>query len=500
MGSFASPDVTLALMRCTGYVDMLPTDTKMKRFSKLRCAVPVLVFAMALPALPSCGGAPDSARTAQRHLVRGDYPAATAAAERSIAKHPKDPTSWRVRIRSAMAQGELALAAEHYQEWKTLHGGHDRTTYRLMAVSTLWQGMQVPAPEIISRTIHIIASNNVEKLASEVRDALGNDSDLVAASAAVALLRSHPAAPHLATELLASASPRVRALVVAGIGKKIGRKALGDLLPALSDVDPLVRRAAVSAIASWKNKKDAARLISIAASDTDGQVRSRALRGLLAKGGDGVVALAQAALDDSYLGAQLAGLALLEKFSESDAIERAKVLVNQPHVGLAMRAAVILYKNDGVAQNQAIAKAFASPDWSSRAAALNTAAEVMSEADAAALAKQGLADVHEDVRIAAARLLIRLGDVDAGRKALARALGSNQLAPRLAAATELARMGDAAAIALLGQLARSGNAEQRQAALGAHKTAKVLSDGLVAALGDENIDVRLAAADALLFL
>lgn len=491
-------DVTLAPMPCTDLVDMLPTHKTMKRFSLIRCALPLLVLTLAMPSLPSCGGAPDSARTAQRHLVRGDYEAASAAADRSIEKHPKDPTSWRVRIRSAMAQGELALAAQHYQEWKTLRGDHDRTTYRLMAVSTLWQGMQVPAPEIKARTIGLVARHNVEKLASEVRDALGDDSDLVAASAAVALMRSHPAAPHLATELLQSGSAKVRALVVTGIGKKIGRKALGDLVPALTDADPIVRRAAVSAIASWKHKKDSARLMAMAKSDSDGQVRSRALRGLLAKGGDGVVALAQASLDDAYPGAQLAGLALLEKFSEPDAVARARELVASKNVGLAMRSAVILHKHEGTPQNAVIANAFASADWASRSAAMNTAAEVMSDVDAMAIAKRGLADVHEDVRIAAARLLIRLGDVEQGRSALTAALASNQLGPRLAAATELARLDDANAIALLGQLARSGNADQRKAALAAHKAAQVLSDGLVAALGDENIDVRLAAADALL--
>ncbi len=477
---------------------MLPTHNTMKRFSLLRCALPLMVLAMSVPALPSCGGAPDSARTAQRHLVRGDYQAASAAADRSIAKHPKDPTSWRVRIRAAMAQGELAVAAQHYLDWKTLRGAHDRKTYRLMAVSTLWQGMQVPAPEIKSRTIALIARYNIEKLASEVRDALGDDSDLVAASAAVALMRSHPAAPHLATELLASSSPRVRAMVITGIAKKIGRKALGDLVPALTDTDPIVRRAVVSAIASWKSKKDSARLMAMAKDDADGQVRSRALRGLLAKGGDGVVPLAQTSLDDAYPGAQLAALALLEKFSEADAIARAKELLGSSHIGLAMRSAIILYKHDGRSQNDVVAQAFASPDWASRSAAMNTAAEVMNKADAMALAKRGLADVHEDVRIAAARLLIRLGETSAGNRALSAALDSNQLGPRLAAATELARQGDDAAIALLGRLARSGSAEQRQAALGAHKAAQVLSDGLVAALGDDNIDVRLAAADALL--
>ncbi len=473
----------------------------MKRFSHLRhwlriCALP-LVIACAAPALASCGGAPASARTAQRHLVRGDYVAATAAAERSIAKHPKDPTSWRVRIRSAMAQGKLELAASHYQEWKTLRGSHDRTTYRIMATATLWQGLRVPSPEVNARAITIIAKREVEKLATDVRDALGNDNDLVAATAAIALMRSHPAAPDLASELLVTATPRIRALLIAGIAKKVGRVALGDIAPLLRDPDSIVRRAAVSAIAKWKNAKDSPRLIALATSDSDAQVRSRALRGLLAKGGDGVVALAQTSLTDEYPGARLAAFALLERYAKEEALAKAGHLAKGEDTALAMRSAVMLHEVDGTSQAPVILRVFASADWANRAAALNTAAQVMNEDEAMSLATKGLGDDHADVRFAAARLLVRLGDTERGTAALVSALSESTLAPRLAAATELARTGHREAIELLGSLARSGTAEQRLCALAAHATAGVVSDGLVAALGDGNIDVRLAAADAL---
>lgn len=433
--------------------------------------------------------------------MRGDYPAASAAADKSLAAHPKDPTSWRVKIRAAMAQGELAKAAEHYHEWKTLKGAHDRTTYRLMAVSTLWQGLRVPAPEIKTRSIQIVERHEVEKLANAVRDALSDDNDMVAAAAAVALLRSHPAAPGVASDLLRSTNPRVRAMLVKGIGKKVGRISIGDIAPALQDPDASVRRAAVTAMAGWKSKKDTKRLMALAKSDSDGQVRSRALRGLLLRGGDGVATLARAGLDDSYLGARLAALALLEKYALNEALEQAQILLKGPDLALALRAAVVLQQHDSGGSGAAgdlIARAYASPDWSSRSAAMNTAAEVLSQAEALALAKQALADVHEEVRIAAARLLIRLGEEALGLEALHKATASDQLGPRLSAATELARRGDKKAAELLGRLARTGTPEQRQAALAAHKAAGVVSDGLIAALGDDNISVRLAAADALL--
>ncbi|MCP4443866.1 MAG: hypothetical protein GY811_00790 [Myxococcales bacterium] len=476
----------------------------MKRFSQgrarrpQRILLPLVALALSLPALPGCGGPPDSARAAQRHLVRGDYPAATAAANRSLEKHPRDPTSWRVKIRAAMAQGELEAAAQHYHDWKELRGSHDRTTYRLMAVSTLWQGLRVPAPEVKAQSIQIVERHEIEKLADSVRDAMGDDSDLVAAAAAVALLRSHPAAPRLASELLGSASPRVRAMLVRGIGKKAGRISIGDILPALGDSDVKVRRAAVSAIAGWKSKKDVGRLMSLAKNDSDGQVRSRALRGLLAKGNASVVPLANASLDDSYLGARLAALALLEKFSNASALDRARAMLVGADLTLAMRAAILLGKTDTPAAEAAIARAYASPDWSNRSAALNTATKVLSAPAALALAKRALDDVHEGVRIGGARLLIRLGHDELGVAALRRAMASVHFEQRLSAASELARRGDGDAVELLGKLARSGSPDQRRAALAAHSTASAVSDGLVAALGDENIGVRLAAADALL--
>ncbi len=487
--------VTNQAWSCTLLPDMLPTNLSMKHF----------ITACSALLLLSCGGPPDSARVAQRHLARGDYQAASAAADKSLRTHPKDPTSWRVKIRASMAQGELARAAGHYQEWKTLRGEHDATTYQLMAVSTLWQGMQVPAPEIKTRSIQIIERHEVEKLADLVRDAMGDDSDLVAAAAAVALLRSHPAAPHLASELLRSPSAKVRAMVVLGIGKKVGRIAIGDIVPALEDADPSVRRAAISAIAAWKNKKDLQRLLTTAKSDADPQVRSRALRGLLSIGGIEVIELGLAALRDPYPGARLAAFSLLEKFAVSAALVRAKTLLVGDDLPLAMRAAVFLHKQDNDSDLVAMLnRAYASPDWASRAAVMNTAAQVLAKPEATRLAQQALADQNEDVQLAAARLLLRLGAKDQAIAALRRIVASTQFDSRLQATTELARLGDTQAIASLGRLAQEGVSKQQRmpaqqlAAIAAHGSAKVVSDGLVAALGDSNIRVRLAAADVLL--
>jgi hypothetical protein len=47
-------------------------------------------------------------------------------------------------------------------------------------------------------------------------------------------------------------------------------------------------------------------------------------------------------------------------------------------------------------------------------------------------------------------------------------------------------------------MASIGPQEQREAAIAAHRGAGVVSDGLVRALGNSNISVRLAAADVLL--
>lgn len=459
------------------------------------------LFALVLSsqlALSACGGPPEGAREAQQHLRSGNYDAAEAAADKTLARHPDDATSWRVKIRTEMARGDLSAAAALYQEWRELRGSHDPETYRMMATTSLWQSLAVPGADIRTRAIQIVERHEIEKLAEAVRDLLSDDHDLVAAAAASALLTSHPAAPRLATELLRSEDERARALVVTGIGKKVGRFAHGDIVPMLGDSSPRVRRAAVSAIAHWRSNKDRSLLVDLASKDADGQVRSQALRALARLPGDDHGDIGIKALDDSYLGARVAAVSLVERDASSDTTSVLEKLVSSADIPVALRAAIALHKRDNRSCLEVVERAYASSDWGARAAALNTAAECTGPEEALRFAGRGMADARLDVRLTAARSLLRQGASEPALRALRLALSADVLSPRLVAAADLARLGERDAIDLLSRMARTGNAEQREQAIAAHRTAGVVSDGLVAALGDENISVRLAAADVLM--
>lgn len=448
--------------------------------------------------LAGCGGPPKNAQIAQRQLVLGNYQAAEEAADASLATHPGDPTSWRVKIQSAMSQGNFAQAAERYAEWIELRGSHDRHAYRRMAITVLWQGLKVPSPEIQAQTIGIVERHELEELAEPVRDQLGNDHDLPAAAASVALMRSHPAAPRLATELLQSDNARARAIVVAGIGKKVGTLAEGDLLPMLKDSDPSVRRAAIGVLAKWKRKKDAAHLYAIAGSDVDKQVRSRALAALLATGGEQVVAVARKSLDDEYVGARVSAIALLDKFGGDEVTTTLAALVGSDDTTVALRAATALFRRDERDMRELFARGYASADWMTRSATLNTVAGASDRNSALELSGRGLSDTRIEVQLTAARVLLKLGVTGPALKLMRQALQADQLAPRLLAATDLARRGEEDAINLLSRMASIGPQQQREAAIAAHRSAGVVTPGLVASLGNSNISIRLAAADVLL--
>ncbi len=459
-------------------------------------ALSSLLLATAL--LAACGGPPQRARVAQRQLVLGNFEAAEKAADETLATHPKDPTSWRVKIQSAMSQGNFELGAERYAEWQALRGTHDRHAYRRMAITVLWQGLRVPSPEIQARSIGIVERHQLEDLADPVRDQLGNDHDLPAAAAAVALMRSHPAAPRLATELLQSDNAKARAISVTGIGKKVGKIAENDILPMLKDSDPGVRRATIAVLGNWKRKKDAKHLYALASSDKDKQVRSRALTALLRTGGDQCVQVALGALDDEFVGARVSAIALLDKFGGKDVTPTLETLAASDDTTIALRAATALYRRDKRDMDELFARAYASPDWMTRSATLNTVAGASRRNAALNLAGRGMSDAHIEVQLTAARVLLKLGASEPALRLMREALAADQLTPRLVAATDLAKRGEADAIALLSRMATIGPQQQRESAIAAHRSAGVVTQGLIDGLGNSNISVRLAAADVLL--
>ncbi len=457
-----------------------------------------------------CGGPPESARLAQHYLAQGQFDEADSAADRALQKHPKDPTAWRVKIRVAMGRGTLDRGIALYREWKTLRGAHDSSAYRMMAMSDLWHGLRVPSPEIQARSIRIVELHRIEKLADEVRRHLGSDSDLVAAAAAAALVTSHPAAPRIAVDLLASDNPRARAIVVRSIGKKAGRIARADIFPALNDPDAGVRRAAVGAIALWKNSDDRKRLINAARTDKDGQVRARAMRALLTLGGNATLALARQKLSqdvlpgqstshyDSYVGARLAAIAILDKRGGNDIVPPLEKLRSSEDISIALRAAIALQRRQKRDNMPLLQRAVQSDNAATRAAAIHSASALLDNAQAVSFGDRALLDSDGHVRLAAARMLLHLGAEEQALTEMRKALYSDALLLRLQAAGDLAKRGEAEALALLSTLATRGSPDEREAAIYAHRDATVVTDGLISALGDNSIAVRLAAADVIL--
>ena len=104
------------------------------------------------------------------------------------------------------------------------------------------------------------------------------------------------------------------------------------------------------------------------------------------------------------------------------------------------------------------------------------------------------------MRLAAARLLIRLGVTTQARKHLEAALASKDPAVRIDAAVDLLRLGDERAGRALDELARDPAVEVRRAAVGAHASARRLTPGLVAALADADPALRVQASELILEL
>jgi hypothetical protein len=250
--------------------------------------------------LVACGSMPPGAKKAQRLLKAGDFAGAEKVADDELARFPKHPTLWRIKIQAGMLAGDAAGAVDDYGRWLDIRGAHDRDILATMAKTTLWQGLRVPSAAVKTEAIQTIERLEVEALAQDVSDRIADEDDAVAAAAAVALLRAHPQAPHIATELLSSDDPRARAIAVEGIGRKIKATAREDLLPMLGDSDPVVRRAAAFAVGAMETDEDTAALARVAREDADGAVRAAALRGLGRGKRTNVLPTARAALIDEY--------------------------------------------------------------------------------------------------------------------------------------------------------------------------------------------------------
>ena len=451
-----------------------------------------IVLALALTW--ACGSLPSGVRRAQQLLTRGDYAGAERAADAELGRYPDHATLWRVKVQAAMGKHDNARAVASYAKWRQRRGKDDPRLLEQMARMTLWQALRAPSAVLNTRAIQIIERLEIESLAQDVADKIADDNDVVAAAAAVALLRSHPQAAHVLTELLGSDDASARAIAVEGIGRKIKKPARADLLPMLGDSDARVRRTAINAIAAMKVKDDSARLVEIARGDSDGTVRAQALRGLAHTSPSDLLAIARAASADPYLGARLAAVALLVEVG-SDARPLLAELSAGDDQFVALRAAIAVAKLGAPAPRTVLARALDADSWNVRVAAINAIGELTDDREGRALLEPRLRDDRIEVRLAAARALSRY---DRPRAITELAAALDHADGRLQAAMELAHLDDERGIQAIAELTASTDVTTRGAAIGAHLIAGILTPALVAALADDASELRVAAAGTLL--
>ena len=447
------------------------------------------VFLCLVLALCACGPSA-AAKRAQSLIAAGDYAGAAQLAAAELEKNPRDGDLWRVRIRAALGQHDAPAAVGHYRSWYELRGGDDGGAMRMMALTTLWQGLESPSAPARIAAIRAVERLELQRLADAVAERMTDDDDVVAAAAAIAILRAYPQAPGLATDLLQSERPEARAIVVEGIGKKVGARAADDLRPLIDDPDPRVRRAVVRALGAIGDRNDTERLQKVAAGDDDAEVRAAALSALArGKRGD-LSALGKAALADEHLGVRLAGVALLDASGDDATLT---TLLTGADLALATHAARALARELPVESAAALDRALADAEWTIRAGALNASQSVVGKDGARRRANAALSDPELEVRLAAARLL---GDAPEAIDVLVAGLADP--GARLSAAIDLARLGDERGLAALAELVGAAEPGVRRAAASGYGIARKADVGLVPALADEDPLVRITAAEVIL--
>ncbi len=477
---------------------MLVTPAGFRHTSRVmgsnRSIVATAAFLCALLAATACATPPPQARAAQERLLAGDLRGAEAAIDEGLVQHPRDSSLWNLRIRVRALRGDNARAVADWREWRQLRGGPDLGALRAIAKLTLWNGTKSDSAEVRVAAIEAAWALDDDELAEPVAHLLDDDDEVVRASAAAALLRSHPDAPAVLNDALKSPEPRARRIAIATLGDKVGAPARADIVDGLADQDASVRTAACVALGRVKNADDAARLVA-AAKDADGNVRAAALRALADVQARAGVDVARAALADSYLGARLAAVELLDHALGADARVDLERVAAGADAFSALRAGVALARRGARAPGTAALKtASAAKQWTVRAAAANAVVSIVGKGDAPAYLAAFATDAEPAVRLAAARAYIQADRlVDA-----ARLLGEALLAPdesaRLQATIDLQRLSDARAAAAWDTLLASAEPGIREQAVAALRSGGPLADGLVGALADASWKVRIAAA------
>ena len=453
----------------------------MKRWFVLGC----LVFA-------ACA---NHAQQAVALYETGDFAGAARAADSGLAAHPGDEGLWQMRVRAALAQGDAPGLAGAYASYRgRLGGDDDKQLLADLAVATLGQALASPSVKLKIAAIDAVAAAELEVLADQVARRMTDDDDRVVAAAAIAVLRGDPSAPHAAGQMLHSEDAEARRIAVDGIGRKVGKLALGDLEVAAGDPDPHVRRTAIRWLGQLKDD-GALELLTKRLRDPDAAVRAAAASALAKIGLGNLGELGKQAVGDPALAVRLAGIELVAAAHDTALLA---ALAGDPDPIVAAEAAIA--HGGGELAARAIDRAASAEEWTIRAGAANLAMRALGKPVVVVLATRLAGDRELAVRLAAARVLAHGGDRQAAAAIFAAALHDPDHG--LQAAIDLADQDDARGVQALDAAVRDAEhgPVARAAAAGAHRTAHRITPGLVGALADDNAVVRVEAAAALAVL
>jgi HEAT repeat protein len=241
---------------------------------------------------------------------------------------------------------------------------------------------------------------------------------------------------------------------------------------------------------------DAVTVLTRRMKDPDEAVRAASATSIAQIGIGNLEAFGTQALKDRALAVRLAGIELLEAAKRFDLL--AKIAETEPDPTVAAEAAIAAKRPDLAAT--AIDRALSDERWTIRAGAANIVSRALGKDQGVAVARRLLTDKELGVRLAAARVLAHGGDKPAAAAVFTEALASEDFV--LQAASDLAAQDDPRGMAALDAAVRDTkrSSEFRASAAAAHRGARHVTPGLVAALADSSGVVRVEAAAALVML
>jgi HEAT repeat protein len=449
-----------------------------------------IALALALLAPAACS---NHAKRSISLYESGDYAGAKAAADEGLASHPDDDGLWAMKVRSSLALGDAAGTAKAYSQYVAHRGGDDKSLLRDVSTATLGQALASPSAKMKITAIEAIERIEIHSLTDQVVECMNDNDDRVAAAAAIAVLRGIPGAKQVAEQLLTSPDAEARRITLDGIARKYGKLTTSDLVDAVDDPDPRVRRTAIRWLGTFKDQTAVDKLTR-RMKDPDDGVRAAAATALANIGVGDLPALAKQALADRSLAVRLAGVELLAAAkAEPDLI----ALTDDKDPMVALQAAIAVKSKRPELAEKAVARAVVAEQWTIRAGAANLLVMALGNEDARVQAQKLLDDREVGVRLAAARVLAQTGDQETAKRVFAGALANPDYGVQ--AAADLAGLGDPAGMQALSAFVSDAarTPAQRAAAAAAHRSAHRVTGGLVGALADADGLVRVEAAAVL---